>query len=187
MVSATLLVWAVDLAPCECHLSPASRPDGRLAESGEESPGSMDERCRVIPGGGDPRESATEKRPPAFGPVRVKRWGKSPPRTRQRGRHGKPHREQDQEGIAWAFIFGWGPASFRRAIRVGRAKRPATGAPDEWPSRRWSRPAALQNPAYRPAGISSRVREAWSLTSFPLPSCFGARFPRASHGSSCSR
>ena len=51
----------------ECHLSPASRPDGRLATSGEESPGSMDERCRVMPGGGDPRESATENEPPAFG------------------------------------------------------------------------------------------------------------------------
>ncbi len=26
----------------------------------------MDERCRVTPGGGDPRESATESKPPAF-------------------------------------------------------------------------------------------------------------------------
>ena len=66
----------------------------------------MDERCRVMPGGGDPRESATEIEPPAFGQARVKRWGKSPPRTRRRGRHGKPHREQDQEGIARALVFG---------------------------------------------------------------------------------
>ncbi len=27
---------------------------------GEESPGSMEMRCRVTPGGGNPRESATE-------------------------------------------------------------------------------------------------------------------------------
>lgn len=30
----------------------------------EESPGSMETRCRVIPGEGDLRESATEKIPP---------------------------------------------------------------------------------------------------------------------------
>ena len=29
----------------------------------EESPGSMKTRCRVTPGGGDPRESATENKP----------------------------------------------------------------------------------------------------------------------------
>jgi hypothetical protein len=28
----------------------------------------------------------------------VKRWGKSPPRTWQQGRHAKPHPEQDQIG-----------------------------------------------------------------------------------------
>ena len=31
----------------------------------EESPGSTETRCRVTPGGGDPRESATESKPPA--------------------------------------------------------------------------------------------------------------------------
>src|SRR5712691_7277981 len=69
---------------------------------GEESPGSTETRCRITSGGGDPRESATEDKPPArfAGPARVKRWGKSPPRDRQRKRHGKPHREQDQIGAA---------------------------------------------------------------------------------------
>ncbi len=33
---------------------------------GEESPGSTETRCRVTPGGGDPRESATESRPPVL-------------------------------------------------------------------------------------------------------------------------
>ena len=32
----------------------------------EESPGSTETRCRVIPGGGDPRESAAESKPPAL-------------------------------------------------------------------------------------------------------------------------
>ena len=35
---------------------------------GEESPGSTETRCRVTPGGGDPRESATESKPPAEAP-----------------------------------------------------------------------------------------------------------------------
>ena len=35
------------------------------ATPGEESPGSTETRCRVTPGGGDPRESATESSPPA--------------------------------------------------------------------------------------------------------------------------
>ena len=34
------------------------------ARLGEESPGSMEARCRITSGGGQPRESATESRPP---------------------------------------------------------------------------------------------------------------------------
>ena len=64
----------------------------------EESPDSMKRRCRVTPGRGNPTESATEMKPPVFGPARVKRWGKSPPRGWQQHRHGKPHREQCQIG-----------------------------------------------------------------------------------------
>ena len=75
----------------------------RLERDGEESPGSMETRCRVTPGGGDPRESATESKPPriAFGRggVRGKGCGKSAPRAWQQGRHGKPHREQDLIGM----------------------------------------------------------------------------------------
>ncbi len=37
-----------------------------LKGTGEESPGSTEKRCRVTPGGGDPRESATESKPPIF-------------------------------------------------------------------------------------------------------------------------
>jgi len=44
----------------------AFRPRGQAPGGrGEESPGSTETRCRLTPGGGDPRESATESRPPA--------------------------------------------------------------------------------------------------------------------------
>jgi hypothetical protein len=73
--------------------------DGR-GSNVEESPDSQKQRCRVTPGRGNPMESATEKKPPAFGPERVKRWGKSPPPVWQQTGHGKPHREQCQIGTA---------------------------------------------------------------------------------------
>jgi hypothetical protein len=61
----------------------------------------MDERWRLTAAGGNPRDSATENKPPgARSWVRVKRWGKSPPRSWQQDRHGKPHREQDQIGVS---------------------------------------------------------------------------------------
>lgn len=66
----------------------------------EESPDSRWQGCRVTPGGGNPRESATEKRLPRFAGVMVKRWGKSPPRDWQQDRHGKPHPEQCQIGAS---------------------------------------------------------------------------------------
>src|SRR5580704_556957 len=90
-----------------------SRPEGRSGNhrkvAGEESPGSIDIRCRITSGGGDPRDSATENEPLAFaltgrGRVRVKRCGKSAPRVRQRKRHGKPHREQDRIGTATRIV-----------------------------------------------------------------------------------
>ena len=45
----------------------------------EESPDSSEYQSRITSGGGNPRESATENKPPIFYLVRVKRWGKSPP------------------------------------------------------------------------------------------------------------
>jgi len=98
------------LVPLDLSLKPAtcrgaSRLDGRCcfgaqaSEVAEESPGSMDGRWRLTAAGGDPRDSATEKRPPGFGRVRVKRRCKRPPRSWRQGRLGKPHREQDQIGV----------------------------------------------------------------------------------------
>ena len=66
----------------------------------EESPDSTRQRCRVTPGRSNPTESATEKKLPSHAGVRVKRWGKSPPRRWQQGWQGKPHREQCQIGTA---------------------------------------------------------------------------------------
>ncbi len=117
-----------------------SRPDGRsvsvCVSGGEESPGSMEIRCRITSGGGDPRESATESIPPAEAlgrrRVRVKGCGKSAPRPWQQGRHGKPHREQDRIGAARR------PQNrqsiSRRAARVGCRRCRVSGAPEEWPS-----------------------------------------------------
>ena len=62
-------------APTLATFSIVSRPDGRSGKdrkvAGEESPGSMDMRCRITPGEdsafwrSNPRESATENTPPA--------------------------------------------------------------------------------------------------------------------------
>ena len=102
----------------------------------EESPGSTETRCRITSGGGDPRESATENKPPVrySRRVRVKGCGKSAPRGRQRTRHGKPHREQDQIGMAGRAIRRR-QMCFRIVIRVGRVRRSATIVPEEWPYR----------------------------------------------------
>ncbi len=107
-------------------------------DPGEESPGSMETRCRVTPGGGDPRESATESKPPSgisgFAlclRVRVKGCGKSAPQGRQRFWHGKPHLEQDQVGTmaswAWAqgagLFPGWSFGSVARGARRRASQR----------------------------------------------------------------
>ncbi len=117
---------------------PASRPDGRRLRA-EESPGSMRTRRRITSGGGDPRDSATESKPPAAakaGPARVKGCGKSAPRRRQRRRHGKPRREQNRIGAMRGAARRLRGQSAGLVARVGCLRRPATGVPEEWPSRR---------------------------------------------------
>ncbi len=62
-------------------------PSDAARRPGEESPGSTGTRCRLTAGGGDPRDSATESKPPdrrlrAGRRVRVKGCGKSAPRGR---------------------------------------------------------------------------------------------------------
>ena len=129
-----------------CQLAGRPLPDcGRLwpiqANPVEESPGSMETRWRLTAAGGDPRESATESKPPAASPeVRVKGCGKSAPRGRRRSRQGKPHREQDQIGVAGRARKRGARSVIRPATRVGCLRRLAMGAPDEWPSRRGNPP-----------------------------------------------
>jgi hypothetical protein len=79
-----------------------SGPRDRPERSGRKVRTPLRAACRVTPGRGDAKESATENRPP-FGSfegrtVRVKRCGKSAPPRRQRRGHGKPHAEQGQIG-----------------------------------------------------------------------------------------
>ncbi len=104
--------------------------------TGEESPGSMEIRCQLTAGGGDPRESATESKPPdrASHQERVKGCGKSAPVLQQCGTHGKPHREQNLIGMVGRMLRHCRQAGFRATIRVGCRRRPATGVPDEWSS-----------------------------------------------------
>jgi len=47
-----------------------------FADGVEESPGSTGIRSRVTPGGGNPRESATESKPPAYVCVHAATAGK---------------------------------------------------------------------------------------------------------------
>ena len=124
----------------------------------EESPGSTEARCRLTAGGGDPRESATENRPPApavpqgataagkgetvrqerTAPLVTGAAGQTPPgaRPNRGGRHG-----------AKALMQG----CFSPVARVGRVRRAAMRVPEEWPSRRPATGVG-QNPAYRPSG-----------------------------------
>lgn len=76
----------------------------------EESPDSIEDRCWITSSGGNPRESATESKPPAR-LVRVKRRGKSTPRSWQQEWHGKPHLEQDQIGTTYGVFYA--------VVRVG--------------------------------------------------------------------
>src|SRR6476619_3445611 len=80
------LMFRSHLIPCQTVGWP------RLARGfpgpGEESPGSTEARCRVTPGGGDPRESATEthrqtRSAPGRRAAREKWCGKSAPRRLQ--------------------------------------------------------------------------------------------------------
>lgn len=79
--------------------------------------------------------------------VRVKRRGKSSPRSWRHGRHGKPHPVQDpigqpQDGPSDGVL----PQGRRQGCRVGRSRRAATRVPDGWPSRALLRKAHETEP-----------------------------------------
>ena len=106
---------ALDAGSPPPHSYGVSRPDGRSApmpkggrggKSGLHGRTVPDNVRRGMTGASRAglRDSATENRPPwlrsVLAKVRVKRCGKSAPRSRQRERHGKPHREQNRIGTA---------------------------------------------------------------------------------------
>src|SRR6516225_3129375 len=134
---------------------------------GEESPGSTEVRCRVTPGGGDPRESATESTPPARlrhagRAARVKRCGKSAPRRRQRRRQGKPHREQDQVGAA---------GIAERSDDAGEPPRRCSGRSHEAPGNGCPRGMAITVPGgCRRGGTEPGLHAVWRLLD---GGCFG--------------
>ena len=153
---------AAQIFPCQTVGWPLS-----AARRGEESPGSTEVRCRVIPGGGDPRESATERTPRALSgarerTARVKRCGKSAPRRRQRRRQGKPHREQDQVGAAGAVA---------RAAAPGGPPRRRSGRSHEAPGNGCPRGMAITVPGgCRRGGTEPGLHAVWRLLD---GGCFG--------------
>jgi hypothetical protein len=60
----------------------------------EESPGSMGTRCRLTAGGGDPRDSATENKPPVQGRLAQADW----PRGQGRNGAARAHRAPGNRG-----------------------------------------------------------------------------------------
>jgi hypothetical protein len=141
--------------------SGASRLDGRRSSRAEESPGSTETRRRITSGGGDPRESATESRPPASRPARVKGCGKSAPRGRQRQRHGKPRREQDRIGATRSAKSASGPSPGQSFGLVARGVRQRT-------SQRNGRHARGSRPEPYRTRLTGRL--AFSDSRTPLPS-----------------
>ena len=128
------------------YIPPLTRRPGSRWYAGngmlEESPGSMETGRRVTPARRKPRESATESRPPILilslskdGLVRVKGWGKSPPRGRQRPWHGKPRPEQDRIGGA----YGPFPARAPGVSREGSCERAPRGMAAQ-ARKRWTEP-----------------------------------------------
>jgi hypothetical protein len=106
-------------------------------------------------------ESTTENLPPGFfgSQVRVKRCGKSAPRTEQSVRQGKPHAEQDQIGEEERpapLYFRVGRYSLARKRRA-RSHVVMRGL-DEWLS-----PARVQKPAYSPASANYKVMPIFAL------------------------
>jgi len=150
----------------------AGEPDGRWYASRKRGTGGksgLHRTARLVTPGGRAREdaatdSATESKPPALSlgerreakpcaaldswkrPVRVKRWGKSPPLLRQRRRHGKPRAEQGQIG---------------GEDRSGpQPRQPGDGTPGGKPSGRSHEPRS--NPW--PRGMAVRARDARNRT-----------------------
>ena len=109
-------------------------------------------------------------RPASARRARVKRWGKSPPRFRQRRRHGKPHREQGRigaDGEAPKGVVAGAVPPFRPGWpREARSDAGSRGMAAQ------ARQRAGQNPAYRPSDAAFAAHRA---AEFLVPSSAGRR------------
>ena len=131
-----------------------SRPDGRSGNhrkvAGEESPGSIDIRCRITSGGGDPRDSATENEPlppPCLPRSRggIKGGDSKGEKVRSERTAGPatetawqttPGARPNRDGNAAMFASAITPqGDVRLAVRVGCSRQRANVVPEEWPSR----------------------------------------------------
>ena len=104
-----------------------------------------------------PMANATGSHLVAAAQVRVKRWGKSPPRTGQPERYGKPHPEQCRIGASRGLVRKRIPPQgrFSPEARVGSLSAAVTPGREEWSSKGAT---PEQNPAYRPsARLASKV------------------------------
>ncbi len=122
-----------------------------------------------------------EETAPVSAEVRVKRWGKSPPRTWRQERHGKPHREQCQIGASRG---GRSRITVRdtarrdasaREARVGSLIPPVTAGREEWSSSPGSRSGAdrirLTGPPRRFPGPGGQAPPLAPWPG-PAPACF---------------
>src|SRR3954462_2882952 len=128
-----------------------SRPGGRGEETRRGRSGLHRARWWVIPTRGDPRDSATENRPPSHlgAAARVKRWCKRSPAFRVTGTAREtPPGARSRRG---AYSSRERSRAARPSSRVDRTRLSATAALDGWPPTVTPRGVREQNPAYRPA------------------------------------
>src|SRR4051794_6332280 len=126
-----------------------SRPGGRGGETRRGRSGLHRARWWATPTRGDPRDSATENRPPSVRAVRVKRWCKRPPAFRVTGTARQtPPGARSRRGACSSRERS---RAARPSSRVDRTRSSATAALDGWSPTAAPRGARGQNPAYRPA------------------------------------
>ncbi len=105
------------------------------------------------------RKQTAPLRAHALRRVRVKRCGKSAPRSWQQERQGKPHQEQRQIGVAYGPFPARHPGRRREASGNGRPRGMVIHLPQ----------GRGQNPAYRPSGsfhpsFRKRHQISWRLS-----------------------
>ncbi len=155
----------------------AAAPGGRTAAGPgpapglEESPGSIGPRCRLTAGGGDPRESATESKPPGFGGRALAARPRAP---------GKGERVRQERTAPPATGAARQTPPGARPNRGGRRRRGGTSVPfpadagavlprrPGWPreARREARPRGMAVPSPLSTGLD-RTRLTGRLAPFP--------------------